>query len=187
LHEFAAKRCELDDDAAGQRAELREVRGRLREAGSTRPPPDAARRRSCVGYPERVRTMKTTVRYEFHHLGIPTEEVRSGESFSAAAGMFTSDNPGNFRIQWHRFTPDSPLHPLIRSVPHAAFKVDSLEAAIAGEEVLLGPYEPIDGYFVAMINDGGAPVELIQTELSDDEIWKRARLRQGSLYRNGKL
>lgn len=84
--------------------------------------------------------MKSNVRYEFHHMGIPTDEVRPDEIFSAAAGMYTSDNPGRFRIQWHRFTPDSPLHPLLREKPHVAFKVDDLQAAIEGEELLLGPY-----------------------------------------------
>lgn len=131
--------------------------------------------------------MKAGIRYEFHHMGIPTQDAKPNEVFSAAAGMFTSDNPGKFRIQWHRFNPDSPLHPLIRTVPHPAFKVDDLKEATAGEEILLGPYEPIDGYFVAIINDGGVPVELIQTTLSDDEIWGRARSGQGSLYRNSEL
>lgn len=131
--------------------------------------------------------MKPNIHYQFHHMGIPTEQVRPGEIFSAAAGMFTTDNSGKFRIQWHRFTPDSPLHPLIRTVPHPAFKVENLKAAIDGEEILLGPYEPIDGYFVAMINDGGAPVELIQTDLSDEQIWARAKNGQGALYRKASL
>lgn len=120
-------------------------------------------------------------------MGIPTMEVRPGEIFSVAAGMYTSDNPGNFRIQWHRFTAESPLHPLIRTVPHPAFKVPDLQAAIVGEVVILGPYEPIDGYFVAIIDDAGAPVELIQTDLTDSEIWGRARTGQGMLYRNDRL
>jgi len=49
--------------------------------------------------------------------------------------------------------------------------------------LLLGPYEPIDGYFVAIINDGGVPVELVQTDLPDDIIWRRAKTGQGSIYR----
>ena len=32
------------------------------------------------------------VTYEFHHLGIPTNEVRPGERFSAKFGMYTSDS-----------------------------------------------------------------------------------------------
>lgn len=72
---------------------------------------------------------------------------------------------------------------LIRTVPHVAFKVSSLADAIEGEEVILGPYEPVDGYFAAMINDQGAPVEFIETDLDDDEIWKQAKNGQGELYR----
>ncbi len=127
--------------------------------------------------------MKPGVQYSFHHTGIPSQQVRPNERYSAAASMYTADNGGQFRIQWHRFEPDSPLHPLIKTLPHVAFKVDDLQAAIAGEEVILGPYEPIDGYRVAMINDQGVPVELIQTTLSDEEIWGRAQAGQGALYR----
>ncbi|WP_246871236.1 hypothetical protein [Pantoea ananatis] len=58
---------------------------------------------------------------------------------------------------------------------------DLLEA-IRDEEVILGPYEPIDGFFVAMINDAGVPIELIQTELTDDEVWRKARSGEGRLY-----
>ncbi|MEB7884038.1 hypothetical protein [Serratia fonticola] len=127
--------------------------------------------------------MKPTITYQFHHFGIPLQDGKQEGMFSEQAGMYTTDNPGKFRIQWHRFTSDSPLHPLLKTVPHVAFKVDNLIAAIEGEEVILGPYEPIDDYLVAAINDNGAPVELIQTTLSDEELWERARTGQGSLYR----
>ena len=42
-------------------------------------------------------------------------------------------------------------------------------------KLLLEPYEPIAGYRVAIIEDGGIPVELVQTTLTDDEIWGRAK------------
>ncbi|TDQ17945.1 hypothetical protein EDF75_5177 [Raoultella sp. BIGb0149] len=127
--------------------------------------------------------MKPEIDYVFHHFGIPLQDGRQEGVFSEKAGMYTHDNPGKFRVQWHRFTPDSPLHTLLKTVPHVAFKVDDLAAAIRGEEVILGPYEPVDDYFVAVINDSGVPIELIQTTLSDDELWSRARSGQGSLYR----
>jgi hypothetical protein len=129
--------------------------------------------------------VKPGLSYTFHHTGIPTDQKREGESYAASVRMYTSDNGGNFRIQWHRFEEGSPLHPLIRTLPHVAFKVEDLAAAIEGEEVILGPYEPLDGFFVAMINDGGVPVEFIQTDLTDEEIWGRARRGEGSLYRQG--
>ena len=129
--------------------------------------------------------MKADIRYEFHHVGIPCDTPRPGERYSAAAGMYTADNPGRFRIQWHRFTADSPLDPRLRTVPHVAFKVDDLAAAIDGETVILGPYMPIDGYRVAVIDDHGVPIELIETELPDDVIWARAARGEGELYRSG--
>lgn len=95
--------------------------------------------------------------------------------------MYTADNPGRFRVQWHRFTADSPLYPLLKTVSHVAFKVDKLAEAIEGEKVILGLYEPIDDHLVAIIDDNGAPVELIQTLLSDEELWARTRTGQGSL------
>lgn len=127
--------------------------------------------------------MKANVQYEFHHFGIPLQDGDTTGKFSARAGMYTTDNPGKFRVQWHRFTDDSPLHPLLKTVPHVAFKVSSLAEAIEGETVILGPYEPIDDYRVAVIDDCGVPVELIETTLSDEELWARAASGQGNLYR----
>ena len=111
----------------------------------------------------------------FHHLGIPSDEPRPGGRYSAPMGMHTSDSPCTLlRVQWHRFDPDSPLHPLIRSVSHVAFKVPDLAQALAGHKVILGPYEPLDGFCAAMIDAGGVPIEFVETDLSDDEIWARA-------------
>lgn len=118
----------------------------------------------------------------FHHMGIPTTEPKPGERFSELFRMHTSDSGcKSLRIQWHRFERDSSLHPLIRTVPHAAFKVSHLDRAIEGYEVLLGPYEPIPDFRVAIIEDGGIPIELVQTTLTDEELWGRART-DGILY-----
>ncbi|RQN04009.1 VOC family protein [Pantoea ananatis] len=126
--------------------------------------------------------MKKHLQYDFHHLGIPVSDGLQDGSYSQSAGMYTADNPGQFRGQGDRFEAVSPWHPLLRSVPHVAFKVADLQEAIRDEEVILGPYEPIDGFFVAMINDAGVPIELIQTELTDDEVWRKARSGEGRLY-----
>jgi hypothetical protein len=67
-----------------------------------------------------------------------------------------------YGIEWMRFEPDSPISALIRSVPHIAFEVDDLEAALAGKDILSPPSSPCDGIRVAMILDNGAPVELLE-------------------------
>ena len=127
--------------------------------------------------------MKPHVTYTFHHFAIPVSDDQKLGRFSEKAGIYTEDHQGKFKVQWHRFLDDSPLHPLIKTVPHVAFKVNDLAEAIRDEEIILGPYEPIQDYFVAIINDAGVPIEFIQTELSDDELWERARLGQGQLYK----
>ena len=126
------------------------------------------------------------VSYRLHHLGIPTQESLPGERYAAKVGMYTTDDlSGPVPIQWHRFTPDSPLHPLIKTQPHVAYQVSDLAAALVGQEVILGPYEPIEGFRVAMIDHGGLPIEFIETELSDEVVWSRARSgRQAPLYQD---
>lgn len=126
--------------------------------------------------------MKPHLKYEYHHLGIPLTDGKSEGRYSPGVGMYTADNPGKFRIQWHRFSPDSPLPPLLKTLPHVAFRVDDLQEAIEGEEVILGPYEPIEGFYVAIINDAGVPIELVQTLLSDNELWEHAMEKKGMLY-----
>ncbi|AET94670.1 MULTISPECIES: glyoxalase/bleomycin resistance/dioxygenase family protein [Caballeronia] len=125
------------------------------------------------------------VTYEFHHMGIPTREPRAGERYSAQFRMYTSDAECELmHVQYHRFEEGSALPELMRTVPHAAFKVSDLAKAVQGHVILLGPYEPIDGFRVAVIRDGEAPVELIETTLTDEEIWGRAKSgTQSSMYR----
>jgi len=115
------------------------------------------------------------ITYRFHHLGIPTDIIQPNERYSEEFKMFTSDHPGDFRVQFHRFEADSPLHPLITTLPHVALQVDDLADAVIGKEILLGPYEPIEGFAVAIVNDNGVPIELIQTDLTPDEVWARAQ------------
>jgi hypothetical protein len=109
--------------------------------------------------------------YQFHHVGIPTTEVRPDERYSSTFKMYTSGGEPPTRIQYHRFEADCPLHPLIQSKPHVAFKVDSIDEAIKGKQVILEPYFPFDGFKVAMIAENDMPIEFIETDLSEEEIW----------------
>ena len=116
---------------------------------------------------------KAHLNYRYHHMGIPVTEERPGEHYSSTFKMYTSggEDPGGFRVQFHRFDPGSSLHPLIQSKPHVAFQVDNLEAAIEGEVLLLDPYEPFEGFKVAIIEDDGVPIELVETDLSNEEVF----------------
>lgn len=100
--------------------------------------------------------------WRFHHVGIPTTVVHPGENHLEALGLHVSgfgDSP--YGIEWMRFDEDSPLHELIRTVPHVAFEVDDLDAALEGQHVIHPPGSPSEGVRAAMIVHDGAPVELI--------------------------
>jgi hypothetical protein len=101
--------------------------------------------------------------WRYHHIGIPTDVPRPGEYYLEQFKMYVSAfETSPCGIQWMRFEPDSPVHALIKSVPHIAFEVDDLQAALEGKEILTAPNSPSEGVTVAMILDSGAPVELLE-------------------------
>lgn len=120
----------------------------------------------------------------FHHMGIPTTEVKSDERYSEKFKMYTTDSISEqYRIQFHRYEVGCPLHPLIQTMPHIAYKVSNIDEAIKGEEVILAKYEPFAGYKVAMIAKSGVPIEFIETTLSEDEIWNVKKHKNSIIYK----
>jgi hypothetical protein len=102
---------------------------------------------------------------KYHHIGIPTEVVREGETYLAKFKMYVSGfNESAYGVEWMRFEPDSPLPELVKSVPHVAFEVDDMDAAILGKDILIAPNSPSKGIIVAFIIDNEAPIELIQID-----------------------
>jgi hypothetical protein len=100
--------------------------------------------------------------WRYHHLGVPTTVARDGERYLPQFKMHVSGFASSpFGIEWMRFEPDCPLPELIKTVPHVAFEVDDLNAALEGHEVIYPPGSPSDGVRSAMIVHNGAPVELI--------------------------
>jgi hypothetical protein len=101
--------------------------------------------------------------WRYHHMGIPTQTPRPGEIHLPhlkihVAGFESSP----YGIQWMRFDADAPYPEIIKTVPHVAFEVDDLAAALEGKEILTPPNSPSEGVTVAMILDHGAPVELLE-------------------------
>jgi hypothetical protein len=103
--------------------------------------------------------------WRYHHIGIPTSIPHRGETAMPAYKLFTSGfETSPFGIEWMRYEPGSPVHELIRNVPHIAFEVDDLdkELRIHDLKVLTPPNAPSGGVRVAMIEHDGAPIELIE-------------------------
>jgi hypothetical protein len=100
--------------------------------------------------------------WRFHHIGIPIQTPRPGERYLAHLKVHVSGFESSpYGIQWMRFDADAPYPELIKTVPHVAFEVDDLAAALNGKEILIPPNSPSEGVTVAMILDDGAPVELL--------------------------
>lgn len=111
-------------------------------------------------------------RFQYHHLGIPTREELPGEDYVPHLKLFASGfEKSPYRIEWMKFDDDCPLPELVKTVPHVAFVVDDLAAAIEGKEILIPPNSPSKGVRVAFIVANGAPVELLQFDSPENEVW----------------
>jgi hypothetical protein len=101
--------------------------------------------------------------WRYHHLGIPTEAPHAGEVHLPHLKLWVSGFESSpFGIQWMRFDADAPYPEIVKTVPHIAFEVDDIAAALKGQEILIQPNSPSDGVTVAMILSDGAPVELLE-------------------------
>lgn len=108
----------------------------------------------------------------YHHIGIPTRVPREGEEYLEKFKMYASGfETSKFGVEWLRFDADAPFPDIVKTVPHVAFVVDDLESAIAGKEVLIHPNSPSRGVTVAFIVDNGAPVEFLQLDGTEYEVW----------------
>jgi hypothetical protein len=109
---------------------------------------------------------------KYHHLGIPTDVSRKGENYFEQFKMYTSGfDTSPYGVEWLRFEPDCPLPELVKTVPHVAFVVDDIDAAIAGKDILIQPNNPSPGVTVAFIVHDGAPIEFLQFSGPDYEVW----------------
>ena len=116
-----------------------------------------------------------TLKLQFDHIGIPVEEPQATEFWVPQSECWVT-NPRTHpqRIEYLRFktTPDlvagSPQWKLW-NMPHIAYRVEDLEAALAGEELIYGPFEPGDFATVAFILKQDVVIEYL--EYSDTEHW----------------
>ena len=113
-----------------------------------------------------------TSELKYHHVGIPTRVPRKGEVYLGKFRMFVSGfETSTFGVEWTRFEKDAPFPELVKTVPHVAFVVDDIEEAIAGKEILIHPNSPSKGVTVAFIVENGAPIEFLQFDGPEFEVW----------------
>lgn len=113
-------------------------------------------------------------RARFDHVGIVTTEQQSSESWVEPSRVWvTNPREHPYHVEFLRFEPDTPVTGPLRTDPHVAYRVDDLEQAIAGHEVVLAPFDPSGQGFarVAFVSAGGALVEFIEYADPAEEGW----------------
>jgi hypothetical protein len=112
------------------------------------------------------------MKLKYHHIGIPTDKDLPAEDFMPEFGSWASGfEKSPYGIEWMKFNEGSPLPELVKKVPHVAFVTDNLAEAIAGKEILIEPNSHTKGITVAFIVDNGAPVEFLQFDNPENEVW----------------
>jgi len=100
---------------------------------------------------------------QFDHIGLPTEEKQPNEVYVADTKVWvTSPDDHPYRVEYLRYEPDSPVTGPLREMGHVAFRVDDVDEALKGEDVILEPFEPMKGLRVAFIMKDGAVFEFMQ-------------------------
>jgi hypothetical protein len=112
----------------------------------------------------------------FDHIGIPTDEPQPGESWVEFSQVWvTNPRAHPQRIEYLR-AKERPVVPReqlglwkLWHWPHVAYRVDDLTAALEGEELIFGPFDPGGFGLVAFVHKDGVIVEYMQ--YSDTSHW----------------
>ena len=102
----------------------------------------------------------------YDHTGMPSSEIKDGAQFIEPTRTWvTSPDAHPLKVQWLYFEPESPITGRIREEAHVAYRVDNLEEAIEGRELVGGPWEAEEqgrGFVrVAFVDVDGALVEYL--------------------------
>ncbi len=112
----------------------------------------------------------------FDHIGIPTTQPHDVEMYVEATNVWVTDPDAHpYRIEYVRY-PETPAEGGKRRMPHIAYTVDSIEAEIAGKEIVRAPFNVNEKLRVAFYIEDGALIELM--EKSGDAHWFRPTSKQ---------
>ncbi len=103
---------------------------------------------------------------QFSHVGMITDQPQEGEIFVEATRVWITDFTKHpYHIEWLRFEPDSPVTGPVRTQPHVAYRVDSIDEACRGMKVLLEPFFAMENLRVGFyLSSDGAVVEFMEFE-----------------------
>jgi hypothetical protein len=100
---------------------------------------------------------------QFDHIGIPAAAKRDEMRFLESKRLWlTSPADHPYRVEWLWYEDGSPESELVRTLPHVAYRVESLEEALAGQNVVAEPFDVFGEVRVAFIEVDGAPIEFVE-------------------------
>ena len=109
------------------------------------------------------------IRKAFDHIGIPTTEPQPGESWVPYSEVWVTNprmHPQRIEYIRPREFPQVPIEQVglwkLWHWPHVAYRVDDLQEAINGEEVIFGPFDPGGFGYVVFVHKDGAVIEYMQ-------------------------
>ncbi len=116
------------------------------------------------------------MRKAFDHIGIPTSAPQPGESWVPFSGVWVTNPRAHLqRIEYIRAKDPPQVDPVdvglwkLWNWPHVAYRVDSMKEALAGEVLILGPFDPGGFGQVAFILKDGVVIEYM--EYTDLDHW----------------
>lgn len=124
----------------------------------------------------------------FHHIGkpVPLECIKGNKDtkYSPLFDMYSLDmkNDLSIPIELHAYGENSSLNPRIQKETHIAFKVNDIVSALQGKEIIMPLYQPFADYRCAMVVINEQLIELIETSLSEREIWGDGIFKDSILY-----
>ncbi|MHB1376412.1 MAG: VOC family protein [Candidatus Humimicrobiaceae bacterium] len=104
------------------------------------------------------------MKIELDHIGLITNIKRDKEKFSAGLKLWLTDPKDNpFNIEWLRFEEDTPVKGPVREKNHIAYRVDNLEEASKGLEILMEPFKTENFLKIGFYQyEDGTVLELMQ-------------------------
>jgi hypothetical protein len=124
---------------------------------------------TCEDDPATALSREVLMRKAFDHIGIITTEPQSQEFWVESSQVWVT-NPRSHpaRLEFVRpkvfplVAPDQVGLWKLWHWPHVAYRVENLQAALVGEEVVYGPFRPADFAEIAFIHKDGVIVEYLQ-------------------------
>jgi len=101
----------------------------------------------------------------FHHVGVPTKVKQPNETYIEGAKVHITDAARHpYKFEYLRFEAGSPMPAAMQTSPHIAYLVENLEAALAGEQVLVPPFDATPALRVAFLVKDNVVLEVMQAK-----------------------